>query len=262
MISITLPSLYPAALTRTLNNIHDTTRSEHEIIVVSPFEPPIIGNVLWIKETSKLGANAAHMAAMEKVSGEFITGWVDDHLYLDGWDKLVLEDFLEREAVFHSRNLDKPFVLGLRHIEVSHVGTEFGIYYPYFPFMRTSTARTLGWFTDEYQVGFADSDLAMRIWSAGGRCEWTSVGIVTFLDDEEEAQKQELTFGGAHCMPNDMALFLAKWAPKYGAGWDTSYLRGFNIDITPERFPEFMDETRRTLYFNDPCFKDVVSSGG
>lgn len=264
MISITLPSLYPNSLMRTLNNIRDTSRSEPEIIVVSPFEPPAIGNILWVKETSKLGANAAHMAAMERVTGEFITGWVDDHLYTDGWDQLVLDDFLEREAVFHSRNPDKPFVLGLRHIEVKHVGTEFGIYYPYFPLMRTNTARTFGWFTDEYQVGFADSDLAMRIWSAGGRCEWSASGIVTFLDDEEEVQKQATIamFGGAHCMPDDMKLFLAKWASKYGVGWDTSSLRSFNIDVTPERFPEFMDETKRTIYYNDPHFKDVVDSRG
>src|ERR1700680_3068687 len=104
MISITLPSLYPDALTRTLHNIRDTTKQEHEIIVVSPFEPPIIGNVLWVKETSPAGCNAAHMTALGRVTGEFVTGWVDDHTYLGDWSDIVIEDFLEREAAFHVNN--------------------------------------------------------------------------------------------------------------------------------------------------------------
>src|ERR1700688_2592159 len=100
MISITLPSLYPDALTRTLHNIQDTTKQEHEIIVVSPFEPPLIGPAIWIKEVRPAGCNAAHMAALEKVTGEFITGWVDDHVYVDDWSDIIVEDFLEREAAF------------------------------------------------------------------------------------------------------------------------------------------------------------------
>jgi hypothetical protein len=265
VISITLPSLYPDALMRTLQNIQATTKQAHEIIVVSPFDPMVANSVVWIKEAQPIGCNAAHMAAMGMVGGEFVTGWVDDHVYLDDWSDIVVEDFLEREALFHAKCPGMPFVLGLRHIDPAHVGTEFGIYYPYFPFMRTSTARSFGWFTDEYRVGFADSDLAMRIWSAGGRCEWTCQGLIMHLPDDGQKHKDAASWpglDGAHCVPGDMSLFLAKWASKYGVGWDISHLRGFNIDVTPERFPQFMDETKRTIYYNRPDFKAVVGNGG
>jgi hypothetical protein len=268
MISITLPSLYPEALERALYNVNDATRGDYEVIVVSPFEPPMIGKVKWIKETRSTGCNAAHMAAMAAATGEFVTGWVDDHFYLDDWDEIALEEFHEREALFHSKSPGKPFELGLRHIDPTHVGTEFGMYYPYFPFMRVSSVKTVGWLTDEYWTGFADSDLAMRVWDAGGRCEWTSQGLLMPHGDDQRKNMGDTLAANidvvdqAHCRPDDMSLFISKWAPKYGVGWDTSHLRGFNVDITPERFPQFMDETRRTICYNRPDFRAVVGDGG
>ena len=49
-LSISLPSIYPAALERTLKNIQATTRSDHEVLVVSPTRPPNIGNVIWVQD--------------------------------------------------------------------------------------------------------------------------------------------------------------------------------------------------------------------
>ncbi len=134
--------------------------------------------------------------------------------------------------------------------------------------MRSATARKLGWLTDEYWTGFADSDLAMRVWDAGGRCEWTSQGLIIPHGDDQRKNMGDTHIANidvvdqAHCRPDDMKLFISKWAPKYGKGWDTSHLRGFNVDITPERFPQFMDETKRTVYHNHPDFKIVVGDGG
>jgi hypothetical protein len=275
-ISITLPSIHPAALDRALRNVRDATRSAHEVIVVSPFEPPRIGAVVWIPETKSTGCNAAHMAAMRAVTGEFVTGWVDDHYYVDGWDVLALAAFTEREAAFHaavrassngSPKRPGPFELGLRHINPTHVGTEFGIYYPYFPFMRSADAREVGWLTDEYWTGFADSDLAMRVWDAGGRCEWTPEGLVIVHPDDQRKNMTDTVANydivdQAHCRPDDMALFIRRWAPKYGAGWDTSHLRGFNVDVTPERFPQFVDATGRSIYYNRPEYRAAVGDGG
>lgn len=267
-ISITLPSLYPEALGRALANIRDATRSEHEVIVVSPEPPPPIvsqhGRLIWLLETRSTGCNAAHMASVAKAEGEFVTAWVDDHFYADGWDVLAVQDFTEREEVFHRKAPGQTFELGLRHVNPTHVGSEFGIYYPYFPFMRLADVRRVGWLTDEYRTGFADSDLAMRVWSSGGRCEWSREAlIVVHADDQRKNMSMSPDIlDQAHCRPDDMALFIKKWAPKYGAGWDTSYLRGFNTDLTPERFPQFVDKTGRSIFYNKPEFKTVVGAGG
>src|ERR1039458_1786544 len=155
LISITLPSLYPEALERALTNIECATRAPYQVIVVSPFEVHRAvrgGELVWIKETRSTGCNAAHMAAFAQATGEFVTGWVDDHFYSDGWDVMARRDFEEREAAFHAKSPGQVFELGLRHRNPTHCGTEFGIYYPYFPFMRTSDAKRVGWLTDEYRT--------------------------------------------------------------------------------------------------------------
>lgn len=255
-ISITLPSIYPDALRRALDNIEDATRNPYRVIVSSPFEPDRSamrgGELVWLKEEKQTGCNAAHMAAVGHAGGEFVTAWVDDHLYMDGWDTSALANFEEREV-------DGPFILGLRHLNPTHVGTEFGIYYAYFPVMRVEHLDRIGWLTDEYRIGFADSDLCLRVWDAGGRCEWSAEHLVVVHPDD---QRKGTRPDGVMYHQHDMDLFLSRWAEKWGAGWDTSTLRNFNIDLTPERFPDLVHASGRTFFRNDPSFKQIVGEGG
>lgn len=224
-ISITLPSIYPTALARTLRNIRDATRCEHEIIVVSPFNPPDArwprSMIKWIKDpNNNTGPNAAHELAFKEATGEFVVAMCDDHLFVDGHDVIALKDFAEKEAA----HPNKALLFGLRQVYPEQVGTVFGLYYPYFPMMRTKTARALGWFTADYRRGFADCDLAMRVWDAGGICEWSKVGLISVHDDDRRKGDIEA------CAPGDMETFLARWAPRYGVGWKTDTLRDFNRD--------------------------------
>ena len=94
-ISITLPSIFPDALERALANIHATTRSEYEVIVVSPFrvEAP---NVVWIEETERHGCAHAHTVAAQHATGEFITATADDCAYVSGWDVAALVNYEQR----------------------------------------------------------------------------------------------------------------------------------------------------------------------
>jgi hypothetical protein len=219
-LSITLPSIHPKALERTLQNIHATTRCEHEIIVVSPFVPEVYdGYVVWVKDFIMEGCNAGHALGLTEATGEFIFPWVDDHLLIDDWDVVAITEFEARESVLHSR----PFMLGLRHQPghlpaelVAHVGTCFGIYYPHFPFMRTADARRLGWFKPEYRVGFGDVDLAMRMWVSGGWAEWSTYETLIRHDDDR-AKVDKIG-----CTPEDMKLFLDRWSSIYGCNWSMS----------------------------------------
>lgn len=253
VISITLPSLYPDALGRSLRNIDRMTRCEYQVIVVSPFDPQrdiCRGELIWVQENTQLGISAAHSAAIERATGEFVTAWADDHLYAGGWDIVALQNFKDRELAFH-RLSPGVFELGLRHVYPDHIGTEFGIYYPYFPFMRLSdVAKVGGWLSGEYRHGFSDSDLALRVWSSGGRCEWSESVIIAHIDDMRKH--------GVVCNDNDMRLFTSCWGPRYGAGWDMSHLRGFNLDFVPEQFPGVLDDSRRSVYRNDPKFRAEV----
>jgi len=62
-LSLILPSLFPAAMRRTIENLHATTRGvDYEILAVTPFE--VVGpNVRWIHEETPKGAVHAHIEA-------------------------------------------------------------------------------------------------------------------------------------------------------------------------------------------------------
>lgn len=256
MITVTLPSLYPDALVRVLNNLRDATRSKLQVLVVSPFAPPVdFPGVEWIEEdrTRSNGCNAGHARALDSMTGDFVMPWVDDHLLSDGWDVDLLRDYVVREKLFHASAPGKPFVVGLRHCWPHHVGTEFGVYYPYFPFLRRAYLDAVGWFDPAYKKGFADSDLALRVWSSGGRCEWSSRSlIVVHHDDDRKA--------GVVFEQSDMDLFVERWAGKYGRGWQTGKIRDFNMDVVPEAIPSLASD--RTIYQNEPGYRLRALAGG
>ncbi len=222
--------------------------------MVSPFRPPegCEENVIWVEEPegTGTGCNAGHALAFSKATGEYLTPWVDDHFYLDGWDCIALPTYENRSAEFKG----KPFLLGLRHIFPHHIGTQFGIYYPYFPIARKEVFEQAGWYDPKYQKGFADGDLALRVWSAGGRCEWSDRGLIQ-VHLEDDNRKNGVMFA-----QSDMDLFIERWAPKYGKGWDVSHIRGFNLDIEPYSFPELCDGN--TAFLNDPIFRQRLVAGG
>lgn len=219
-LSITLPSIDRAALSRTLTNIEATTRCDYEVVVVSPDQPvgEIIGcHVYWVPDHSMMGANAGHALALPYASGELILPFVDDHLFIDGWDVLAIEEFERNEGVH-------PFALGLR--AGTHVGTVFGIYYPYFPLMRLNGAKYSGWFDPLYRKGFADADLGLKVWSQGGKAIWSKFQSIIWHPDDERKGTDP------HTTEDDMALFLKRWDVKYGRGCITPRaLRDFNRDV-------------------------------
>ena len=221
MISITLPSIHADALARTLGNLRDTTRNEYQVVVVSPFEPPQIvgskGSLTWVKEFHQLGCNAGHAAGLSRVERPYIMAWVDDHTLADGWDVEALKDFQE------GARRGRPYLLGLRQVYPEQIGTVFGRYYPYFPFMQTADAKALGWFDGSYRMDFADADLALRLYTAGGIVEWAHNSCIIVHRDDERKNGRDI------CHP-DMKLFLERWVSKFGSGWKTTSLRDFNLD--------------------------------
>lgn len=244
-ISITLPSIYPEALNRTLANIRATTRNEYEVIVVSPFRVEE-QNVIWIEETERRGCNFAQDIAARYATGDFITAFADDWIYVDGWDEKILPDFLEREHQWEGK-----YLMGLRYDHWDLVGTVFGIYYANFPFMRRSNLDRYGWLAPEYKLGFGDCDLSLRVWHHDGRCEFSREKVLTITEEDGLRKKNIALF-----TPEDFALFVSRWGPIYGRGLKTDELRDFNLDVVPEILDEFAAE--RTIYRNDPEFLRIL----
>jgi hypothetical protein len=242
-ISITLPSIYPDALRRSLANIRDTTSNPVEILVVTPsiepFDPGLRHgqSIVWIKESAKRGCAAAHAEASRAATGDFITPTADDCDYLPGWDDEALSTYFRRAPKTGSM-----FCLGLHH---GYVGTAFGIYFPAFSFMKRSDALDFGYFDSLYLKDFTDPDFGMRVWSIGGRCEFTEKRLVHITD--LDARK-----GGEKCLPEDLERFVRTWGARFGKGCDTSHMRAIIVDFDPEAFPEFV--TDGTVFNNTPEF--------
>jgi hypothetical protein len=250
-LSITLPSIHPDALARAVENINAATRLPHEILVVSPFTA-YGPNVTWIVENERRGCNFAQAAAAKYATGDLLIAHADDFHYTDGWDDKIVPDFLRREKMWGDN-----YLMGLRYDIGDRVGTVFGMYYGNFPLARRSSAEKFGWLGPEYKIGFGDSDLSMRVWDSGGHCEFSAEKVLYpvrgaggTLDDE---RKQHVLFA-----PEDMELFLSRWADKYGEGWDTMHLRGFNLDVDIEQNPQVVDGSGRSIFFNDPHFTTMA----
>jgi hypothetical protein len=253
-ISITLPCLYPDLLDRAVANINATTRLPHEILVVGPFEAKG-DNVVWIREDKPRGvAYAQHVAGMA-ATGDFVAASADDYDFVDGWDDILLTDFLDRERLHGVR-----YVMGMRYAIDNLVGTTFGMYYPNFPFMRRSSIEYFGWISPEYKRGFGDCDLGMRVWDRGGVCEFSAAEILKpvrnadgslTLDDQRKRSLAE---------KEDLELFVRRWGGKYGEGWDTSHLRGFNFDLDITFYGYVLSHGRRSIYHNEPDFKALIGN--
>lgn len=246
-ITITLPSIYPDALSAAIDNIKATTRNEHHIIVVSPFEVHR-SDVFWIRDINGCGANYAHNVAARFADGDFITVAVDDFHYVDGWDEILIADFLDRE-----QQAKTDLLMGIRYVTNDYVGTVFGIYYANFPFMRQSCLKKIGWLGSEYVRGFGDSDLSLRFWSAGGRVEFSERALLEPVPDPggssftlDHVRKQDVLF-----TEQDYATFVTRWGGQYGIGWDIANLRGFNHDFNIRQFPQALAACGRTVYNNN-----------
>lgn len=269
MISITLPSIHQEACSRALANIAETTRGPYEAIVVSPFRPDG-ANVVWLREQVPQGCAYAHAMAAGRARGAYIVPFADDHEFVPDWSEIAIENFERRERRFDHqprvmvaiRNEDGhvlpmnsigPFALGLRGAHSGHIGTNWGTYYCYFPFMRLSDVHRVGWIGQDYQRGFGDSDLSMRVWSAGGRCEWSEQGLIRPTPDDHRKGDDGARTAGVGYTEADLRQFVDRWAPRYGCDWNIDDIDGFNVDLRPSEQDADLVQGN-TIFCNHPSF--------
>ncbi len=252
-LSLILPSLFPAAIQRTIDNLQATTRGvDYEILAVTPFE---VGgpNVRWIREEAPKGAVRAHIAAYESMSGDILVALSDDVILADNWAAIALANLERREVA------GTPFGLGLHQTNFIS-GTVFGIYFPFFIVVRKVVLDVVGYYTDpEYIAYLADADLGLRIWHAGGRCERTELPLISRVprpgkEDVDPATKSSTA------QVKDVRRFTERWAPIYGRGWPIADLNDFNLDI--DALFEVVVGNDYSIFLNDPVFKRLYANYG
>lgn len=247
-LSVTLPSLFPELLQHALPALYRSVPAgvELEILVVSPFKVQGPG-LVWIPESEARGNCFAHHMAYRQATGDYVLTLSDDFVVAPGSLQAALEHVVGGE----DRNF--PFSVGLHH-QAGIAGTVFGIYYPYFPLMsRASIEAVGGYFSTDYAAHFGDVDLALRVWSAGGRCELSQDAAITGL--VREGIIPESTHRSSARI-RDLETFVRRWKPVFGAGWKTSDIRDFNLDIPSALFPALLKD--RSIYVNHPDFRALI----
>lgn len=211
-ISVTLPSLRAQMLVDTIQSIYAASIGhEVEIVVVAPFEveAPF---VRYVPEGTPQGNCAAHAMAWEAATGDIVVAMSDDHRPEPGW----LDGLAERIAEREGRHF--PFAGGLARPNVPHVGVAYGLYYPYFPVMsRRSVAAVGGWFDRAFTAHFADPDLGLRVWRAGGRCELLSDARINAVP-VSDAENAAVPFK-SKAFPQDFGTFVRRYHAEHGAGF-------------------------------------------
>lgn len=237
-VSIIIPSIYPRDLARCVASIERGTRCSYEVVIVAPDCAPECpdSSVIWIREQEPRGAAAAQHVGLDHCSGDFVIALADDFEFFDGWDAWLIPEFEARESAHPT-----PLVMGLRYDLADWVGTCFGMYYPNFPMMRRACARSIGWFDGDYRQGFSDCDLGMRVWSLGGFCAFSSRPAI-FLSRDESGRTVDDVRKGKLYEQADYDRFVARWSPRYGAGWCVAALGSFNVNVSISARPHLVTD--------------------
>ncbi len=226
-LSLVLPSLFPELIDGALDAAHEAAEGiDHEIVVVSPYEVSRPG-VRWVAETAPRGSIAACNLGFANATGDVIALIADDNRLTKGALRLALAQLARREAACPTLLLGFPRRSG----HLTFVGSVYGRYYPYFFVARPSTLERAGGAFDEgYRKHFADPDLGMRVWAAGGRCEIVTDATIVDVDTRAGAGTAPDKALGSQAA--DFERFKQRWAARF-PGWGDDFA-GINIDLSTE----------------------------
>ncbi|MBI3503654.1 MAG: glycosyltransferase [Proteobacteria bacterium] len=224
-LSLVLPSLFPTLIDGAIAAAHEAAAGiEHEIIVVSPYEVSRPG-VRWVPETAPRGSIAACNLGFSHATGDVIALIADDNRLSPGALRLALAHLAAREGACPTLLLGFP--RQVRHL--TFVGSVYGRYYPYFFVARPSTlAKAGGAFDEGYRKHFADPDLGMRVWAAGGRCEIVAEANIVDVDTRGTAGTAPDKALGSQAA--DFARFAGRWGHNF-PDWGSDQF-GINFDLS------------------------------
>jgi len=165
MISLIIPSLRKSQIEECIDRIDETTHGiEYELIVVSPFRPPL--SARWVEEAKPQGVNRAVQKGFKVAKGEYIMTLSDEDRFTDDYLKTMF-DFVDphKGELF----IGNPGLFGGVGPSVRPAIGYFGLMFAPFPFVHRDTIKALGGLYDPiFTSFFADSDFSLRCWAMGG----------------------------------------------------------------------------------------------
>lgn len=224
-LSILLPSLRPDCVEERIKEFAaEAERLDYELIIVSPFE--VSGPcVRWIHETEARGCLAAMQQAYEASESPYIMYWSDDAGPLPGSTQVMLAFVKEHQD---------PFVGSFRLLEGRGFEVDqWAVYEKLYACWGCVSRRTLdmvgGLFDPRYSGYWADPDLGLRVWKAGGQVRVCPDAFAKVKNENDEtASKNKESF-----FKSDTDAFFARWHEQYGQGRPITDWREFNCPVSP-----------------------------
>jgi hypothetical protein len=227
-VTITLPTLRADLFAACAESIRQNAgMDDYEIVAVAPFE--VRGpKIRWIPEAERQGNPAAHMTAFAQSDSRIVVAMSDYILTRRNWLANLVSFIDEKERA------GRPFCAGQYWSNSTSVGptigTLFGHYYAYYPAAsRASFLAAGGYYDPRYKAHFADGDMGLRFWQAGGAVAlcWDAVITQSFRRTQISLENT----GFKDRLMTDMATFLAVWGHRFGPKWNIADRPNFNSDI-------------------------------
>jgi GT2 family glycosyltransferase len=213
-ISILLPSLRPELIKQRIEEFAQTNPNvDYEIIVVSPFRIED-KNVKWIKDDGfpNNGSVMATQLAYYHSNSNYV-------MYFS--DKVIpTKNCLTAMLNYVKLNVE-PFIGAFKMIRSN--GKEIGAFkcynklYACYGCMSKKTVELIGGFWDtNFYHSWADIDISLRCWEAGGKVEVCQNAIVKPIPLKDKVYKDHRS----KTWDKDVEYFLNKWHYKLGKGFE------------------------------------------
>jgi len=217
MISVIMPSLRPDAALCRVREFEATNKdTDYEITIVSPFK--IDGEkVNWVYEEKASGLTHAHNVAYQSSTGEYVVWWADDCSPTPNCLAKMLNFVESQTGLFiGAYKLNDGYWLEPPLYAV------YAKLYANFGCASRKTIEGIGGYLDTIYKGFwADVDMSLRTWEAGGRVEVCPNTWVDLTNSQEEISQENKEEN----FDNDLETFLKRWHHKLGNGVDISAVR-------------------------------------
>lgn len=215
MISITLPSLRPKAVAKRIKEF--AFEEDYEIIVVSPF---YVMDAVHIYQ-EPIGCVAAHALAYKHSKGEYITFWADDTSPTSGCLSHMV-DFVRGKGLF----IGSFRVKDRRRRELAQWSIN-GKLYAGFGCASRETFEKVGYFDPAYRSYFADPDLSMKVWKAGGSVEvCPDAWVIT------EGISDNISAENSKYFEQDRKSFVSRWGESKIEPIGKNIYPAFSIPVT------------------------------
>jgi len=168
---------------------------EFETIIISPFKP--IHCDTWVKEEEPEGTVRAINRGFAAALGEWVVVFCDEVMPRQGW-----ADNMLRVMRHHPQGMGAFSVVP--HFDFKYFGKEFSP----FMFIRRERAIELGGLLDPaYHAFYADPDLSMRLYEAGGQVIHVNESVLEFYNVHDHNHAMNVS----RYLKQDRETFQKRW---------------------------------------------------